>query len=294
LTPRIAADTIKPNTSKQEDYLDFIQKLACASGGNHSLLCVGLDPNPELMPSTIDILSFNKEIIKATQDLVCAYKLNLAFYEALGKEWFDVIKESLKAIPANIPVIGDAKRSDIGITAKSYARSLFENLDFDAVTVNPYLGYDSVKPFIDYSGRGVFILCRTSNPGSADFQTIRCQEEAGEGRQLFELVAEKAAAWNEHGNIGLVVGATYPKALKAIRRNHPTLPLLIPGVGTQGGDLAMAVHYGVDIHGEKAIINASRHIIYASRGKDFARAAQLAASELRQQINSFRADLSSR
>lgn len=274
--------------------MDFIQKLASAGGGNRSLLCIGLDPNPELMPPNIGALEFNKEIIKATQDLVCAYKLNLAFYELLGKEGFDIIKETIDYIPANIPVIGDAKRSDIGNTARAYAKSLFDNLNFDAVTVNPYLGQDSLKPFIDYKEKGVFILCRTSNPGSVDFQAIRCEGEKHQGRRLFELVADKAAEWNEHGNIGLVIGATHPEALQAIRKDHPDMPLLIPGVGAQGGDLALAVRYGIDAHGEKAIIGSSRQIIYASRGKDFARAAQLAASALRQQINQYRADVSSR
>lgn len=273
--------------------MDFFQKLASAAGGNRSLLCIGLDPIPKLMPADIGVLKFNKEIIKATQDLVCAYKLNLAFYEALGGEGFNIIKETLSCIPANIPVIGDAKRSDIGNTAKAYAKALFDRLNFDAATVNPYLGHDSLKPFIEYRQKGIFILCRTSNPGSADFQTIRCQLE-GQSCRLFELVAAKAAEWNSHGNIGLVVGATYPEELRLIRLGYPDMPLLIPGVGAQGGDLALAVRYGVDNHGEKAIISSTRQIIYASRGKDFARAAQLAASALRQRINDYRADLCSR
>jgi len=274
--------------------LNFFQKLASAAGGNSSLLCIGLDPNPEMMPAGVGMAEFNREIIKATQDLVCAYKLNLAFYEALGPQLFDVIKETMAAIPSNIPVIGDAKRSDIGNTARAYARTLFEQMNFDAATVNPYLGHDSIKPFTEYSDRGVFILCRTSNPGSADFQTIRCHGEEGPGKYLYELVADKAAEWNQHGNVGLVVGATYPEALKNIRQSHPSMPILIPGVGAQGGDLGLAVRYGVDSHGENAIIGSSRRVIYASRGKDFARAARLAASELRQHINELRADLSSR
>ncbi len=274
--------------------MDFVQKLASAAGGNRSLLCIGLDPNPEMMPAGVGVADFNREIIKATTELVCAYKLNLAFYEALGTQWFDVIRETLEAIPSNIPVIGDAKRSDIGNSARAYARALFEQMNFDAVTINPYLGSDSIKPFIEYSDRGVFILCRTSNPGSADFQTFRCHDEEGPGKYLYELVADKAEEWNESGNVGLVVGATYPEALKNIRQNHPTLPILIPGVGAQGGDLGLAVRHGTDSHGEKAIIGSSRQVIYASRGKDFARAARLAASDLRQRINELRSDLSSR
>jgi orotidine-5'-phosphate decarboxylase len=275
--------------------LDFIQKLASAAGGNSSLLCIGLDPNPEMMPAGVSVVDFNKEIIKATQELVCSYKLNLAFYEALGTHWFDVIKETLEIIPSNIPVIGDAKRSDIGNTAKAYAKALFEQMNFDAVTVNPYLGHDSIKPFTEYEGRGVFVLCRTSNPGSADFQTFQCHGENGPGKYLYELVADKAAEeWNTNGNVGLVIGATYPEALKNVRQNHPELPVLIPGVGAQGGDLGLAVRHGTDSHGEKAIISSSRQIIYASRGKDFAKAARLAASDMRQRINELRADLSSR
>ena len=265
-----------------------MQKLGSAARENQSLLCIGLDPDPEQLPDGVAVLEFNKKIIGATQDLVCAYKLNLAFYEVLGGEGYDILKGTLDQIPPHIPVIGDAKRSDIANTARAYARSLFDNLGFDAATVNPYLGYDSVSPFLEYSDRGIFVLCRTSNPGSADFQSLRCLEE-GQDVPLFELVARKAAAWNRYGNIGLVMGATYPEELKLIRRGHPHIPILIPGIGAQGGDLKQAVVYGVDAGGEKAIINASRQIIYASRGKDFAEAARRAASELRRQINRYRA-----
>lgn len=265
-----------------------MQKLDSAVRKNQSLLCIGLDPDPELMPGKIGILEFNKKIIDATADLVCAYKLNLAFYEVLGREGYDILKGTVDHIPSDIPVIGDAKRGDIGNTAKAYAKSLFENLGFDAATVNPYLGYDSVAPFLEYSDRGIFILCRTSNPGSADFQALRCNGEE-QSCPLFGLVAKKAAEWNKYGNIGLVMGATYPEELRLIRRSHPHMPLLIPGIGAQGGDLKQAVVHGVDADGEKAIICSSRQVIYASRGKDFAEAARRAASELRQQINRYRA-----
>ena len=267
--------------------MNFIEKLTNATERNKSLLCIGLDPDPELMPGKIGVLEFNKAIIDATADLVCAYKLNLAFYEALGDEGLDALKRTVKHIPDDIPVIGDAKRGDIGNTAKAYARAIFSNLGFDATTVNPYLGFDSIDPFIQYRDKGVFILCRTSNAGALDFQSLRIGEE-GNYRHLFEIVAFKAAQWNKHGNIGLVVGATYPEELRLIRQNHPDMPLLIPGIGAQGGDLASAVRYGVDTQGQKAIINSSRQIIYASRGKDFAQAARRAASELREQINSYR------
>ena len=236
------------------------------------------------MPDQVSVFEFNRAIIEATADLVCAYKLNFAFYEALEDEGFDILKRTVKHIPDDIPVIGDAKRGDIGNTARAYARSIFTNFNFDAATVNPYLGFDSVEPFIQYRDRGIFILCRTSNAGAVDFQALRTELE-GSSRPLFEIVALKASQWNTYGNIGLVVGATYSQELKLIRTNHPDMLLLIPGIGAQGGDLAATVRCGVDAHGEKAIINSSRQIIYASRGKDFAQAARRAATELRDQIN---------
>ncbi len=278
--------------------MNFIEKLTNASRKNKSLLCIGLDPDPELMPDKITAFEFNKAIIDATSDLVCAYKPNFAFYEALGNDGLDALKRTVNYITEDIPVIGDGKRGDIGNTAKAYAQALFSNLkpewqdgeilfsnlDLDAAIVNPYLGFDAIEPFIQYRDKGVFILCRTSNPGAADFQALRCETENGP-RPLFEIVASKAKQWNIYGNIGLVVGATYPEDLRLIRQSHPDMPLLIPGIGAQGGDLALTVRYGVDAHGEKAIINSSRQIIYASRGKDFAEAARRAAIELRNQIN---------
>jgi len=266
--------------------MNFNEKLITASRKNKSLLCVGLDPDPRLMPDKVGVFEFNKVIIEATSDLVCAYKPNLAFYEALGNEGLNALKRTIKYIPGNIPVIGDAKRGDIGNTAKAYAKAIFSNLNFDATTVNPYLGFDSIEPFIQYRDKGVFILCRTSNAGAIDFQALRCEVEKGH-RPLFELVALKASQWNIYGNIGLVVGATYPEELKLIRENHPDMPLLIPGIGAQGGDIALTVRYGVDAQGEKAILNSSRQIIYASPEKDFAQAARRVASSLRDQINHF-------
>jgi len=264
--------------------VNFIEKLTDAAQKNKSLLCVGLDPDPALMPPKLSVFDFNKAIIDATADLVCAYKINLAFYEALDKEGLDALKRTVKHIPSNILTIGDAKRGDIGNTAKAYARAIFDNLGFDATTVNPYLGFDSIEPFIQYKDKGVFILCRTSNAGSVDLQSLRCETEGGP-RPLFEIVALKASQWNTNGNIGLVVGATYPEELKLIRQHHPAMPILIPGIGAQGGDLALAVRYGVDSKGERAIINSSRQIIYAPKGKDFPEASRRAASELKEQIN---------
>jgi len=262
--------------------MTFIDKLLNASRKNESWLCIGLDPDPELLPK-VDVVQFNKAIIEATSDLVCAYKPNLAFYEALGTEGFTILEKTIKPIPADIPVIGDAKRGDIGNTARAYARALFSVLGFDAATVTPYLGFDSIEPFISYEDKGVFILCRTSNKGATDFQDLRTN-----GLPLYEAVARKAKEWNIHGNIGLVVGATYPEELKRIRSICPDMPLLIPGVGAQGGDLASAVSYGVDIRGEKAIINLSRQVLYASKEKDFAQAARNVAEKIRNQINDYR------
>ena len=264
--------------------MNFIEKLAKAVQKNKSLLCVGLDPDLALMPEGVDIFEFNKAIIDATGDLVCAYKPNFAFYEALGSEGIDALKRTTDYIPEDIPVIGDAKRGDIGNTAKAYAQSIFSYFDFDAATVNPYLGFDSVEPFIQYREKGVFVLCRTSNAGAADFQALRCEVD-GNHQLLFEVVAEKVSRWNTYGNLGLVVGATYPEELKLIRQRLPDMPLLIPGIGAQGGELSRVVSCGVDAGREKTIINSSRQILYASRGNDFAQVARLAAAELRDQIN---------
>ena len=262
--------------------MKFTDKLLNASRKNESWLCIGLDPDPELMPP-VDVLQFNKAIIEATYDLVCAYKPNLAFYEAMGSEGIAILEKTIKHVPGDIAVIGDAKRGDIGNTARVYAKALFSILGFDAATVNPYLGYDSIEPFISCRDKGVFILCRTSNKGAADFQDLRT-----DGLPLYEAVAKKAREWNIHGNIGLVVGATYPEELKRVRSMCPDMPLLIPGVGAQGGDLASAVGYGVDARGEKAIINVSRQILYASKEKNFALAARNVAEKLRNQINECR------
>ena len=265
----------------------FANKLLQAVQGNNSLLCLGLDPDPELMPR-MGLLEFNRAIVDATSDLVCAYKPNLAFYEALGIEGITALQRTVEYIPDNIPVIGDAKRGDIGNTARAYARALFETFGFDAATVNPYLGYDSLEPFINYKDKGVFILCRTSNTGATDFQALACWSARLDCRQqpLFKLVAQKASEWNKFNNIGLVVGATSPEDLREIREVCPNMTLLIPGVGAQGGDLELAVRYGIDAEGKGAIFSSSRQILYASKGSDFAQAARRAADELRRQINS--------
>ena len=263
----------------------FLDKLDNACLANQSLLCVGLDPVPERMPVE-DIYEFNRAIIEATQDLVCAYKPNLAFYEAQGMEGLRALAKTLECIPSHIPVIGDAKRGDIGPVAEAYAKAMFEVWGFDAVTVHPYLGRDAVEPFLAYRDRGVFLVCRTSNPSARELQDLAATPSfGGDTRPLYEWVATRASSWSEHGNIGLVTGATYPDELTALRQLCPDMPFLIPGVGAQGGDLEQSVKGGIDARGLGAIINASRQVLYASRDPgEFAGAARAVAQELRGQI----------
>lgn len=263
--------------------MEFVSRLLNASRRNRSLLCVGLDPDPSKLPVK-DVFEFNRAIIDATSDLVCCYKPNLAFYEAMGIRGLQTLKKTVAYIPRDIPVIGDAKRGDIGNTAAAYARALFDYYKFDAVTVNPYLGYDSVKPFLDYRNKGIFVLCRTSNSSASDFQDL----VDNFGMKFYQSVALRAGDWNKAGNVGLVVGATYPEELKEIRKLCPDMPLLIPGIGAQGGDLELSVRYGVNTSGEEAIISATRQVIYASQGPGYAQAARRAAQELRDSINKFR------
>ena len=264
--------------------MGFFDKLERAAQRNGSLLCVGLDPDPAQMPVS-DVAAFNRAIIEATAGLVCAYKPNLAFYEALGERGLAALRETLAAIPPDIPVIADGKRNDIGNTAKAYARALFDELGVDAATVNPYLGGDAVEPFLEREEKAAFILCRTSNPGARDLQDLLVTAPGGgEARPLFEMVAEMARRWNSRGNVGLVVGATYPEELKRVRRLCPEMTFLVPGVGAQGGDVAAVVRNGLDKAGRGLIINVSRQVLYASREKDFAVAAAGAARQLRDEI----------
>jgi orotidine-5'-phosphate decarboxylase len=279
--------------------MSFLEKLLTASRQRNSLLCVGLDPEPEKLPEIVRgsrsiseaTIRFCQEIIGATTPYVCAYKPNLAFFEALGPEGMVVLREVLQAIPAGIPVIGDAKRGDIGSSAARYATALFEVYGFDAVTVNPYLGYDSVAPFLSYREKGVFLLCRTSNPGARDFQDLRVLDDDGEVRALYEVVASRTQGWNGAGNCGLVVGATYPDELRAVRALCPNLPILVPGVGAQGGDLEAAIVAGVNARGERAIVAVSRAIMYAGKGRSYASEAGEAARQVRDRINAARTSL---
>ena len=270
--------------------MDFQGKLSRIVSKNNSLVCVGLDVDRSKMPNFLfdssddAVFNFNREIIDSTCDLVCAYKLNMAFYEVFGRYGFDVLERTIDYIPDDIVVILDGKRNDIGNTAKKYAVSLFETLKADAVTVNPYMGLDSVKPFLDYNDKCCFALCRTSNASAVDFQDLLCY-----GKPLYEHVAVKIKQWGTFGCCGAVVGATYPDELKVIRGIlGDNSPLLIPGVGKQGGDVEKTVRYGLNSKGEMALINSSRGIIYASSDKDFAKSAGIEALRLRDLINMYR------
>ena len=265
---------------------NFIDRLDQACEANRSLLCVGLDVDPERMP-VADPLEFNRAIVDATAGQVCAYKPNLAFYEALGLSGLKALEGTVEYIRRNAPlavIIGDAKRGDIGPSGLAYARAMFQVWDFDAVTVNAWGGHDTVAPFLEDPARGVFIWCRGSNPGSADLQDLTVDGPEGEA-PLYSHLARAASSWNQKSNVGLVMGATYPEQLTEVRRICPDLPLLIPGVGAQGGDLAEAVRLGTDERGRRALINSSRGIIYASSGPDFARDAGREAAGLRDSIN---------
>jgi orotidine-5'-phosphate decarboxylase len=269
--------------------VSFLDKLLAASRANSSLLCVGLDVVLESLPAGVPrtpsgVVEFNRAIVEATADLVCAYKPNLAFYEALGPAGLDALLKTRELIPPSIPVIADAKRGDVGHTAAAYARALFDVYCFDAITASPYLGRDALEPFLDYADRGVFVLCRTSNPGARDLQDLLVG-----GEPLYRVVARLVTQWDRHGNAGLVVGATYPREIAEVRAIAPLMPLLIPGVGAQAGDLAAAVRAGVDSSGELAVINSSRKILFASAGGDYAMAAREAATALRDEINRARA-----
>lgn len=261
----------------------FTDKLNAASARNRSHLVVGLDPQPSLM-DVPDVAAFNRAIIEATADLVCAYKPQMAYFEALGMDGLRALETTFKAIPAHIPVILDAKRGDIGSTSAAYARAVFEVWGADATTVHPYMGEDSVGPFLEYREKGVFILARTSNPGARDFEELTLRTPTGE-RPLYEQVVTKALEWNDRGNVGLVVGATAPEELARVRSLAPNLPLLIPGIGAQGGDLEASVRNGRDARGGGFLINAARSVLYASRGADFAEAARAEAERLRAGIN---------
>lgn len=275
--------------------MNFLDKLLAVSHQQNSLLCVGLDPEHERLPSRFQgmpvakaVTYFCQAIIEATAPYVCAFKPNLAFFEVLGPEGMYVFQSVLKAVPEHIPIIVDAKRGDLDNTARNYAAAIFDVYGCDAVTVNPYVGYDSVAPFLAYEEKAVFFLCRTSNPSARDFQDLLVVEGHGQKRFLYEEIAKRVQLWNRLGNCGLVVGATYPQELDTIRCMCPDMPILIPGVGAQGGNLEASVMSGVDASGERAIISVSRAVLYASGGDDFAVSAASEARKLQNRINEAR------
>ncbi len=265
---------------------DFISRLDQACAANQSLVCVGLDVVPDRMPVP-DVADFNRAIVDATADLVCCYKPNLAFYEALGIPGLKALEGTITHIRQAAPraiIIGDAKRGDIGNSSTAYAHAMFQVWDFDAVTVSPWGGRDTVEPYLAQPERGVFVWCRGSNPGSSDLQDLVVSTRHGNMPQ-YQHLAREVQTWSTGGNLGLVVGATYPEQLKAVREICPEMPFLIPGVGAQGGDLEAAIQQGAAANGRRAIINSSRGIIYASQGRDFAQAARREAAKLRDAIN---------
>jgi orotidine-5'-phosphate decarboxylase len=246
-----------------------LEKLQKAQQANHSHICLGLDLDPKKMPTEFGgtvrgMFDFTRRIIEATSDQVCAYKPNLAFYESLGVEGWSLLSQVLQRIPERIPIILDGKRNDIGNTATQYASALFDRLGADWVTINPYMGYDSMKPFMDRRDKGVFVLCLTSNAGARDFQMLSV-----EGRPLYQVVADRVRYWNKENNCGLVVGATHIDQLKEVREIAGDMPLLIPGVGAQGGSLEESIVVGTDNFRQPAVINVSRSVLYASNAADF-------------------------
>ena len=276
--------------------ITFITKLeACWQQDN--FVCVGLDSDYEQLPDAIKIgrpvedalLHFNREIIDATHDLVCAYKPNAAFYEAQGEAGLRALMNTVNYIREaypRIPVILDAKRADIGSTNLGYVQSAFDGMGVDAITVHPYLGREALAPFLAHREKGIIVLVKTSNPGSGEFQDLPVGPEQ---EPLYLVVARHVAQeWNSNGNCAIVVGATYPEELRCARALVGDMPILIPGIGTQGGEVAAIVKAGQDSRGWGMIINASRSIIFASKGGDFAVAARAATEQLRAEINRYR------
>jgi orotidine-5'-phosphate decarboxylase len=268
--------------------VSFLTRLAESSRARDSIVCVGLDPEPDLIPGMLGsgpqaALRFLRRVIRATSDYACAYKPNLAFYERYGSAAFDVLGLTLQAIPDDIPVVLDAKRGDVPNTSAAYADALFESFHADAVTVAPYLGMDSIEPFCR-DGRYALVLARTSNPGARDLQDLSV-----EGRPLYEHVVERGVASFPPDACGFVVGATYPEEARRIRELAPDRLFLMPGVGSQGGDVATAIRAALDARGGGVLPSASRSVTYASSGADFETAAASAARALRDAANAARA-----
>lgn len=256
----------------------FSGRLSDTATANSSLLCIGLDPDLSRFPPSLRdcdsvaeaIIALNAGVIAATSDLVCAYKPNLGFYLAHGRAGIEALEETRRLVPTQIPVILDAKVGDMDNTAAAYATSYFDTWGFDAVTVNPYLGEDSLAPFMGRPDKGVIVVCKTSNPGSGDLQDLAVHEIGGE-QPLYLTVADRVARWSERwpATLGLVVGATYPAELAEVRRRCPDLPILLPGIGAQGGDLESSLRAGLDASGGGLLVSSSRSVLYAgSNGED--------------------------
>jgi len=263
--------------------MTFLEKLEYAKTRSNSLLCIGLDTDWRTVPEFLHrednaVLAFNRAIIDATKDFAIGYKMNLAYYEAFGEAGIYALHRTLSRIPSHLITIGDVKRGDIGNTSDQYAFAYQEYFGFDAITINPLMGYDSVEPFLRHEDKGVFFLGLTSNPGAKDFEYL----ELKNGKRLYEEVTDKVREWNQpKKNCGLVVGATKPEELRSLRQRAPELPFLIPGIGAQGGSLEEVLA----ANGEApALINVSRAIANASRGEDFAEAAAKAAEKLVEQM----------
>lgn len=276
------------------NFASFHEKLR-TKWNEGKFVCVGLDSDYSKLPSSIKsgsaedaIFNFNKAIIDYTHDLVCAFKLQISFYEAEGVGGWKALERTVKYIHqtySEIPVILDAKRADIGSSNKGYTKIYFDEMGFDAITVNPYLGKESLAPFLEYKDKGIIILVKTSNPGSDEFQGLKIE---GMGEPLYQIITQNIVQkWNENGNCAVVVGATYSEELKKVREIVGDMPILIPGIGAQGGDLRGVVEAGKDSHNQGMIINASRSIIFASSGEDFAEAARAETEKLHNQIKEF-------
>ena len=275
--------------------MNFITDLKHRWSAGDSLVCVGLDPEPAKFPASFRddpdaVFHFCRDIVDATADYACSFKPQIAHFAALGAE--DALARLIAHIHAShpgIPVILDSKRGDIGCTAQHYASEAFDRYRADAVTANPYLGRDSLQPFLDRAERGVVILCRTSNPGAGDLQDLPVAREGGASRPLYQHVAETIARdWNGNGNCALVVGATWPEQLREVRAIVGEMPLLVPGVGAQGGDVEAVVSNAKSADGTGLIVSSSRAVLYASGGDDYAEAAANAARMLRDEINRHR------
>ncbi len=280
--------------------MKFTDQLAAAERANDSLLCVGLDPEPAKFPGAwkgdaARIFDFCAAIVDATKDQAIAFKPQIAYFAAhRAEDQLEQLVAHIHAVAPQVPVILDAKRGDIGSTAQQYAREAFERYRADAVTLSPFMGHDSIEPYFDYPDKGLILLCRTSNAGGSDLQAQRLQDADGRpGELLYERVARLAqGSWNRTGQLALVVGATFPAEIERVREIAPTLPLLIPGVGAQGGDAAATVRAGWRSHGGNTTgaiaVNSSRAILYASAGDDYAQAARRVAEATRLQLNAAR------